>query len=116
MTDRTIPARVLIVVENLSSPTDRRVWKAAQTLTRLGHSVTIVCPKGATRDRAAFERLEGIDIRRYSPREAGGGPWGYLVEFGWALWSIRRLASRLAREQPFDVVQLCNPPDILFLA
>lgn len=116
MTDRTIPARVLIVVENLSSPTDRRVWKEAQALMHLGHYVTIVCPKGATRDKTAFERLDGIDIHRYSPREAGGGPWGYLVEFGWALWSIRRLAARLARERPFDVVQLCNPPDILFLA
>ena len=116
MTHCTLPARVLIVVENLSSPTDRRVWKEAQALTGLGHSVTIVCPTGTTRDRAAHERLEGIEIHRYSPKEAGGGPWGYLVEFGWALWSIRRLARRLAREQPFDVVQLCNPPDILFLA
>ncbi|MCP9485259.1 MAG: glycosyltransferase family 4 protein, partial [Gaiellaceae bacterium MAG52_C11] len=116
MTDRTIPARVLVVVENLSVPTDRRVWKEAQALTRQGYSVTIVCPAGTTRDRAAHERLEGVEIHRYPAREAGGEPWGYLREFGWALWQIRRLARRLAGEQPFDVVQLCNPPDVLYLA
>lgn len=117
MTDRTNPARVLIVVENLSVPTDRRVWKEARALTRLGHSVTVMCPTGETRDRAAHECIEGVDIHRYSPREAGGGPWGYLIEFGWALLSIRRLARRLTQGgRPFDVVQLCNPPDILFLA
>ena len=116
MTDRTIPSRVLIVVENLSVPTDRRVWKEALTLTRLGYSVTVVCPTGATRDTSAYEERAGIEIHRYSPREAGAGPWGYLVEFGWALLSIRRLARRLARDEPFDIVQLCNPPDILFLA
>ena len=116
MTDRTIPARVLIVVENLSVPTDRRVWKEAVTLTRLGYSVAVVSPTGEMRDTGRYEAREGIEIHRYSPREAGGGPWGYLVEFGWALLSIRRLIRRLERDEPFDVIQLCNPPDVLFLA
>src|SRR5215207_6645806 len=70
MTNRTIPARVLIVVENLSVPTDRRVWKEAQALTRLGHSVTVVCPQGTKRDLDAHEQLDGIEIHRYRPREA----------------------------------------------
>jgi glycosyltransferase involved in cell wall biosynthesis len=116
MTSRIQPVRVLIVVENLSVPTDRRVWKEALALTRLGYAVSVICPMGSARDQAAHECLEGVDIYRYPPREAGAGPAGYAVEYGWALWNIRRLARRLARQEPFDVVQLCNPPDILFLA
>lgn len=112
MTDRPRP-RILIVVENLSVPTDRRVWKEAQALVAHGYEVVVVCPRGESRDREPYQLLDGVEIHRFPPREAGGGPWGYLVEYGWALWSIRRLARRLGR---FDVVHLCNPPDILFLA
>ena len=39
-----------------------------------------------------------------------------LVEYGWALWRIRRLARRLQRQRKFDVVHVCNAPDILYLA
>ena len=38
--------RVLIIVENLPCPFDRRVWKEATTLARNGYEVSIICPKG----------------------------------------------------------------------
>ena len=37
--------RVLIIVENLPCPFDRRVWQEARTLTAAGYVVSIICPK-----------------------------------------------------------------------
>ena len=37
--------RVLIVVENLPVPFDRRVWLEATTLARNGDRVSVICPK-----------------------------------------------------------------------
>lgn len=109
-------ARVLILIQNEPAPSDRHVWNQARALTGAGHEVTIVCPRGEDRDREAFERLEGIDIHRYVARAADGGAVGFAVEYAAALVSIRRLARRLARERPFDVVHACSPPDFLLLA
>ena len=38
--------RVLIIVENLPLPFDRRVWQEARTLQANGYQVSIICPKG----------------------------------------------------------------------
>ena len=46
----------------------------------------------------------------------GGGPAGYLREYSSAVWHTWRLARRLARRRRFDIVHICNPPDVLFLA
>ena len=41
------PARkVLIIVENLPVPFDRRVWSEATTLQQAGYGVSVICPKG----------------------------------------------------------------------
>lgn len=42
--------RVLIIIQNLWVPFDRRVWLECQALVTSGYEVTVVCPKGrATR-------------------------------------------------------------------
>jgi glycosyltransferase involved in cell wall biosynthesis len=107
-------ARVLVVVENLSVPLDRRVWQESLALTRAGHEVTVICPQTANNPEP-FERLEEVEIHRYPLRPATGGPAGYLREYGTALWHTFRLARRLQRRARFDVVHICNPPDLLFL-
>jgi glycosyltransferase involved in cell wall biosynthesis len=108
-------ARILILVENLSVPFDRRVWQESRALTEAGHDVTVICPRGSKRDTEPYAVIEGVEIHRYPLEAATGGPSGYLREYGTALWHSLRLAWRLDREQPFDVVQACNPPDLLFL-
>jgi glycosyltransferase involved in cell wall biosynthesis len=108
--------RALILVENMSVPADRRVWQECTTLVRAGHEVVVVCPQGADRDREAFERRDGVEIHRYPAQPATGGPVGYVREYASALWHTRRLVRRLAREQRFDIVHACNPPDLLLLA
>ena len=38
--------RVLIVVENLPVPFDRRVWLECQALRARGYEVSVICPQG----------------------------------------------------------------------
>jgi glycosyltransferase involved in cell wall biosynthesis len=109
-------ARVLILLQNEPVPSDRHVWNQSTALTRAGYDVTVICPAGDDRDQAPYERREGVAIHRYEPRRAGEGAAGYALEYLAALWSIRRLARRLARERPFDLVHACSPPDFLLLA
>ena len=110
------PGRALILVENLSVPFDRRVWQESRALVDAGFGVTVICPQGTTRDRQPFELREGVEIHRYPLRAATRGASGYLREYATALWHTRRIAFRLARKTPFDVVHACNPPDLLLPA
>jgi glycosyltransferase involved in cell wall biosynthesis len=108
--------RVLILLQNEPVPSDRHVWNEATALTRAGYEVTVVCPTGERRDRGERETIDGVEIHRYRPYRAGERAFEYGVEYAAALWSIRRLARRLARERPFDLVHACSPPDFLLLA
>jgi glycosyltransferase involved in cell wall biosynthesis len=105
-----------MVVENMSVPADRRVWLEARALVRAGYQVTVICPAGTDRDREPSAVIDGVAIHRFELLEAGGGPLSYLREYGTALYRIGRLARKVDRERHVDVVHLCNPPDVLFLA
>ena len=107
--------RVLVLVENLSVPFDRRVWQECRALTEAGYRVEVICPRGTKRDTEPFAEIEGVRIHRYPLTAATGGPAGYVKEYGAALWHTVRLARRLSRSEPFAVVHGCNPPDLLFL-
>lgn len=108
--------RVLILVQNEPLPQDRHVWNQCRALVGAGYDVTVICPQGATRHREPYEHLQGVHIHRYQARHADGGIAAYAIEYGAALWSMGRLAWRLASEQPFDVVHACSPPDFLLLS
>ena len=105
---------VLMIVENLPVPFDRRVWSEARTLRSAGHDVSIICPvgpNGLPRD----EVIEGVRILRHPLTEARSGAFGYVAEYLQALWWECRLAWRVWRRDRFDVIHICNPPDLLFL-
>jgi glycosyltransferase involved in cell wall biosynthesis len=106
--------RVLIIVENLPVPFDRRVWLEARTLRAAGATVSVICPCGKGAE-ARYELLEGIHVHRHPlPMEAKGA-LGYLVEYGAALFWESWLAWKVFFRQGFDVVHGCNPPDLIFL-
>ena len=93
---RTRPTRVLIIVQNLPVPLDRRVWLECQALTAAGYQVSVICPKGpgdparqparggapqrgeaileGARDRAHLGAVEAVDepVQRAEERERRG--------------------------------------------
>lgn len=106
--------RVLIIVENLPVPFDRRVWQEASALTAHGYEVSIICPVGNGFE-SKYEVLDGIHIFRHSlPLEADGA-LGYLLEYSAALFWEFVLAWRVLFKRGFDVIHACNPPDNIFL-
>jgi glycosyltransferase involved in cell wall biosynthesis len=107
--------RVLIIVENLPSPFDRRVWQEATSLRDAGYEVTIICPVGIGYATEKFLIEDGIHIYRHSlPLEAEGAI-GYLVEYSAALFWEFFLAFKVLFTRGFDVIHACNPPDLIFL-
>jgi glycosyltransferase involved in cell wall biosynthesis len=117
-----LPGKALIIVENNSVPFDRRVWREACALKQAGWHVSVICPKSPQDDRLMFadstagdyEVLDGIHIYRYSLEFADPGFAAYFREYATALISSTRLSLRVLREQGFDVMQVCNPPDLFF--
>jgi glycosyltransferase involved in cell wall biosynthesis len=105
---------VLIIVENLPCPFDRRVWQEARTLRAAGHAVMIICPTGRGYE-AHHEVLDGIHIYRHNLPLDARGAVGYLLEYTSALMREFALALRVFFTHGFDVIHACNPPDNIFL-
>jgi hypothetical protein len=71
---------IVIVVENLPVPFDRRVWQEANTLKDNGAKVSIICPKmkGYTKK---YEIINDIEIYRHPLPIEASGAMGYLIEY-----------------------------------
>jgi glycosyltransferase involved in cell wall biosynthesis len=105
---------ILIIVENLPVPFDRRVWQEATTLTEHGAKVSIICPKmkGYTR---SFECIGNINIYRHPLPVEGHGALGYLLEYSVALFWELVLGWKIFLKKRFQVIHGCNPPDLIFI-
>jgi glycosyltransferase involved in cell wall biosynthesis len=104
---------ILVVIENLPAPFDRRVWQEATTLKEHGAKVSIICPRMKGYEKA-YEVIEDIEIYRH-PLKEGKGALGYLVEYSQAiLWEFV-LSWRIFFKKKFHVIHGCNPPDLIFL-
>jgi glycosyltransferase involved in cell wall biosynthesis len=105
---------ILIIIQNLTVPIDRRVWQEATSLRRHGFGVAIICPKmGAYTE--AYERLEDVDIYRYPLiYEADKSVAGFFVEFVYCWLATLCLALKAYAHRPFHAVHACNPPDTFF--
>ena len=113
-TGRLAGRKVLIVVENLSVPFDRRVWQEARTLHAAGAEVSIICPI-KDKDAPRYEQLEGIHIYRHPMPDDGAGLFAYVAEYSCALFWETVLAWRILLKHGFDTLHGCNPPDLIFL-
>src|SRR5262245_35909302 len=105
---------VLIIVENLPVPLDRRVWQESCALRDAGYDVRVICPQ-MRGYRQPEENREGIQIYRHKISTEAGGFAGFFCEYATALWGEFRLGWRVWWQRRFTVIHLCNPPDLLFL-
>ena len=104
--------RVLIIVQNLPVPFDRRVWLECRTLTDAGYQVAVVCPKGP--GDPGYAVVEGVELFKYRPFASGGGTASFFVEYLYSFAATFWLALKAARRGQFAAVQSCNPPDIFW--
>jgi glycosyltransferase involved in cell wall biosynthesis len=104
--------RVLIIVQNLPVPFDRRVWLESKALTAAGYDVTVISPKGE--GDSTQEVIDGITLLKYRPFAPGGGALGFVIEYAYSFLATARLVFRARRKGRFDVLQACNPPDIFW--
>ena len=104
--------RILILVENLPVPFDRRVWMEATALTQAGYKVSVICPRGNY--PKLYEVLEGISIYRY-PLPSFEGILGHIIEYGIAVPVTFLLSLVVFFREGFDVIQSANPPDFFFV-
>ncbi len=104
----------VIIVENLPVPFDRRVWQEAQALNEAGWKVSVICPISAQYSKR-YEMIDGIAVYRHQLPFEARGRIAFLVEYANALFHEGRLLLKVAFARGFDVIQICNPPDVLFL-
>jgi glycosyltransferase involved in cell wall biosynthesis len=104
--------RVLIIVQNLPVPFDRRVWLECQALTSAGHQVAVICPKGD--GDPPHEVIDTVELYKYKPYAPGGSKLDFVTEYAYSFLATAWLTMKARRSGRFGVVQACNPPDIFW--
>ena len=79
-----------------------------------GWTVSVICPV-SERYSKRYEVLEDIAIYRHPLPFEAHGKLAFLFEYLNALFHEGRLLMKVAFTRGFDVIQVCNPPDVLFL-
>ncbi|NOY60379.1 MAG: glycosyltransferase family 4 protein [Calditrichaeota bacterium] len=106
--------KVLIIVQNLPVPFDRRVWLEAQTLRDHGYKVSVISPK-SKEFTESYERIDDIAVYRYKMPVNAQGALSYFFEFAYAWLATASLSLKVLFREGFDIIQACNPPDTYFL-
>ena len=104
--------RVLIIVQNLPVPFDRRVWLECQALVSAGYRVAVVCPKGS--GDPSYQVIDTVQLYKYRPYAPGGSKLSFIAEYAYSFLATAWLALRARRSGRFAVIQACNPPDIFW--
>ncbi len=104
--------RVLVIVQNLPVPFDRRVWLECQALVSDGHQVAVVCPKG--KGDPAYEVISTAELYKYRPYAPGGSKLSFVTEYAYSFLATAWLTLKARRSGRFGVIQACNPPDIFW--
>jgi glycosyltransferase involved in cell wall biosynthesis len=104
--------RILIIVQNLPVPFDRRVWLECQALVSAGYRVAVVCPKGS--GDPAYQVIDSVELYKYRPYAPGGSKVSFIAEYAYSFLATTWGALKARRSGRFAVIQACNPPDIFW--
>ncbi len=110
-TGRELP-QVLIIVQNLPVPFDRRVWLECQALVDAGYGVSVVCPRG--RDDPKYHVIGGVELYKYRPYAPTRRKVGFVAEYLYSFAMTAWLTAKACRHRRVEAVQACNPPDIFW--
>ncbi|MDQ4039001.1 MAG: glycosyltransferase family 4 protein [Actinomycetota bacterium] len=105
---------VCIVVQNLPVPFDRRVWLECQALRDHGYEVSVVCPKG--NGDPSYQLVDGIHLFKYRAFPPITRQAVFVAEYVYSILATLLNLARVWKRRPFGVVQVCNPPDVLWAA
>jgi glycosyltransferase involved in cell wall biosynthesis len=104
--------RVLIIVQNLPVPFDRRVWLECKALVAAGYDVSVVCPKG--KNDPSYEVIDTVRLYKYRPYAPGGSKLSFIAEYVYSFLATAWKTLLARRRGRFAVMQACNPPDIFW--
>ncbi len=107
-----VKRRILIIVQNLPVPFDRRVWLECKALISAGYRVAVVCPKGC--DDPDYEVIDSVELYKYRPYAPGGSKFSFVAEYAYSFLVTAWKTIRARRSGRFSVIQACNPPDIFW--
>jgi glycosyltransferase involved in cell wall biosynthesis len=105
-------SRILIIVQNLPVPFDRRVWLECKALVGAGHQVSVVCPKGD--GDPGYQVIGSVRLYKYRPYAPGGSKIGFVAEYAYSFLATAWMTARARLSGRFAVLQACNPPDIFW--
>jgi len=104
--------RVLVIVENLPLPEDRKVWREIKALKEAGFSVSAISP--ASSPFSWWKIEEEIKIYHYPRLLYTKAKFSYLFEYLNAFFWTFLLFFRVLLREGVDILQVCNPPEIFF--
>ena len=104
--------RILIIVQNLPVPFDRRVWLECQALVAPATRSRSCAPRAT--DDPAYEVVDNVELYKYRPYAPGGSKAGFVTEYAYSFLATAWLTRKARRSGRFGVMQACNPPDIFW--
>ncbi len=102
---------ILILVENLPVPFDRRVWMESTSLTEAGYKVSVISPCPPEDAAEPNKVIDGIHVYRYPMPKETKSKFSFVQEFWYCLKQTEKLTRQIWQEDRFDVIHSCNPPD-----
>jgi glycosyltransferase involved in cell wall biosynthesis len=104
--------RILILVQNLPVPFDRRVWLECLSLIDAGFEVAVVCPKSP--GDPSYARINEVEVFKYRPYASSGSSASFLIEYLYSFLATLTLSLKASLRGRFAAVQSCNPPDLFW--
>lgn len=105
---------VLLIIENLAFPFDRRMFNIGTALRDFGAEVSVICPMSEKHYENEIV-LDDIAVYRYKNTFANDSVLGYFREYTTAFVKTTFLLHKLLlQRRRIDVIHAANPPDIFW--